>query len=1207
MNDIEKLVNKSLYSEINKLYENTTENSEYEFIFSNRIIGQEKYINLLKFLNIKKVRDKLRSEGPIDSLDLNYADDKENTYRITIYGSENINQTIRKLDIGKNHVIFSTLIKLFQEKKLKDIEVMKKSKESDNTIDIDDLNMRVRLSTEDSLTKDDYKKASSLDHTHINNIVYRLKQRYSLYLLDTESEFVRIDLTNTKTNRSYAKLNQTVTNYELEIEYGLKKGKPSKKAFEIMINEIILLHKIIQQSNFIMTKTKEKEVVDYYKSVANVNEKATYLDSRQPISLEIQHLIDTLPDKYAVTDKADGERYFLIIMKNHCYFISGNLNVRDSGIELKNDNYDGSILDGEYIFIPKLNRHLFMVFDCLYSKGNSVKGESSFMKRLKEADKIIDACFKFGKQTGFSFDEYQSKGDFNLDDIVKYHTNQIKKYMDSIDNDIKLEIKLPLIRRKYFIDAKGAKKWEIFRYSELLWKLYTEDSNIKCPYLLDGLIYHPLEQPYETVASNNKFFEFKWKPPQKNSIDFYIQFEKDKVTNKVLTVYDNSNEDYVRNKPYKICRLYVGKKYKFEEQPVLFRQNDNGYWAYLFLDDGEVKDIENNIVTDNTVVEFYYNNDPEVPERFRWVPIRTRYDKTESVLRFGKKYGNYIDIANKVWRSITNPILISDFSDLAKGNNPEKNLFFYDKKIDIIRGKIGNELISTYAKENSYYKKISNTGKEMRQFHNWLKSNIIYTHFNYIYEDNKQQSILDIACGRGGDILKFYLVKASFYVGIDISKEGLISPVDGAISRYNKDRRSKPDFPKMYFIHGDARGLLDYESQNKILGGMTNDNKQLIEKFFGNKKTLFDRVNCQFAIHYFLQDEISWSNFKTNLNNTLRAGGYFVITHFDARKLIESFGNTDKITGEYTDENGKKIKLFEITKKFENVDTKKPIGVGHAVDLYAEWMFNENETMTEYLVDYQFLKEDLEKDCDVELVETDMFQNQFKIHEPFLKEYCKYEKNPKTRAYLMKVTEFYGTSEVIKATQMYSFLNRYCVFRKKEHRDVKKQKGGNLDFTDSDNYYVNKLSEYDNDYSYMSAIHSVLRSHGVIPKTLNPIRFYKDFDIKLIKDKDIDVPDIKNIAKKLVIYNDIDVGGKVASELVLNGLNVFVVERDCNDDYDTDFIAKGKYTDRDKAIILMRDGDFYKPVYRKQGDKKRGLFKMSDDLIKEMILNADEY
>ena len=60
-------------------------------------------------------------------------------------------------------------------------------------------------------------------------------------------------------------------------------------------------------------------------------------------------------------------------------------------------------------------------------------------------------------------------------------------------------------------------------------------------------------------------------------------------------------------------------------------------------------------------------------------------------------------------------------------------------------------------------------------------------------------------------------------VGIDIDNNGLISPVDGAISRYEKMRKSKPNYPRMWFINADAGALLNYEDQVKALGSNMSD------------------------------------------------------------------------------------------------------------------------------------------------------------------------------------------------------------------------------------------------------------------------------------------------------------------------------------------------------------------------------------------------
>ena len=1211
---IEKLFGNEVYEKVHDLYmQKNDSNVEFEFIFSNRIITQEKYINLLRYLKLKKNKFSYVSEGPTDTLDIIYSKEESESYRITIEGNDQINYNIKQFDAWKNHVLFSILCKKYKNKTTKNISLMKKSKGVDKTIDITELNMRARSSYEEDVTEEEMEMLTKLDHTQMDNIVFRLKQRFSVYILKTDKEFVRIDLTSTKTNKKHSYINKTYSNYELEIEHGVykKNTMPSEEAFKTMTGEIEILHKIIQQSNFIITESKALEVLNYYKTIAGASEKIIKLVARQSISLEIQHVTDTLPDKYAVTDKADGERYFLVVMDSHVYFISNNLHVKNSGIDLKTDIYNGTVLDGEYIFIPKLNRHLFMIFDCLFFGAADMRDEISFMKRLRKTEEIIKKCFVFDGQTGFDILDYIPKKEYDLNEIVSFHSKQIDQYMTSINNDIKHQKNYPLIRRKYFIDVKGAKKWEIFKFSELMWKKYTEDSVTNCPYHLDGLIYHPLEQAYITDSKKSKMAEFKWKPLQKNSIDFYIQFERDPKTGKVLTVYDNSNDEYLKNKPYRICRLFVGRTFKFKEQPFLFREKEELFWAYLFLTDGDARDVEGNVISDNTVVEFCYNSDPEVHKRFRWVPLRTRHDKTESVLKYGRQYGNYFDMADKVWSSISNPILMSDFSDLAKGNVPEKGNFMYDKKIESLRNKIDHTTIANTTRGDAYYRLISGLAKPFRQWHNFLKSNIIYTYCNPIYQKGRRNTVLDIACGRGGDLLKMYYATVLEYVGIDVSLDGLTSKVNGAESRYEEHKRTHANFFKTTFIHADARAPLDYESQVRALGGMSDKNKGLMEKYFNSdpkRGFKFDRINCQFAVHYFLKDETTWKNFKLNINNTLKNGGYIMLSHFDAKKVINVMKNIDKYSVDYTDDKGKKNKLFEIIKKYNDADVEGEIRPGHAIDIYASWMFNEGTYMTEYLVDIDFIKKDLLADCDLECVDTDLFENQFNIYEDFFKNYAKYEENVETNGFLKNTAAFFKPTELNMGCYKYSFLTRYSIFRKKDVSTV--QSGGELDFSDRSRFYIPtpKMNKDDGKYTYLSSVHSVLQAHKIIPSSISMKGFYNDVKIKLKEDSKIDNDYIKQISKSLVIQNEIDFGDKVASELALNGLNTFLIEKDCNGSFDVDLIQKTKTTPKDKAIILLKENGIYKPVYKIDvNGRKKGLIKMSDNLIENLLLVSDEY
>lgn len=1203
---------------ITDLFSKVKNGDEFEFIFFSKrgkFLPQEKYIELLKFFNSRVSSDKnLKLLEPEDTLDINYQKDPETNIRCTVHG-EKITSLMKKVSLLKNHVVLKTLVDIWnRNKKESGLEMMKKEKKIEEVIDVDELDFRVRLSKESKLSNDEVKELLILNETNMSKIKFRYKQRTSLYVHGSQEsdDFVRVDLTCTKMADSFKKLNQSIPNYELEIEYGTNKSS-DPKILEIMMAETEKLLKIVQQSNYLISHPMALKVLSHYKNLFTINPETTVtaLEARQAITLEVQHIPEEIPNKYAVTDKADGERHFLIICDNGVYFIDTNINIKNSGIVLPDSlsEYNGSVVDGELIFLPEKNRHLFLIFDCLFHKSVDVRGTRQLMKRVEFADDIVEHCFLFGKQKGFKIDKKGLTQDkFNLDKILLFHFEEMKNMIKVLNEDIEIEKKYPLIRRKYFIAATGAVNWEIFAYATTIWNAFVISSDVHCPYSLDGLIFQPLEQTYSSKKGESQSNDFKWKPPEKNSIDFYMEFEKD-PTGKPLIVYDNSYDEFVRNKPYRICKLFVGQRNKNEEVPVLFREQQDMYWAYIFLNDGEVRDLDDNIISDKTVVEFYYNSDPSVMKRFRWVPIRTRYDKTESVLRFGRKYGNYITTADKVWRSIINPVIMADFDDLAKGNNSEKNMYAYDKKITLLKSRISHELIISTAKENAYFQLKTNLAKPMRDFNRWIESNQIYTYCHPMYQNNKQLSILDIGCGRGASIPKFYYVLAAFCVGLDIDREGLVSAVDGAISRYNHMRKKKANFPKMYFIQADCGAELDIDAQRSALNTKHIENEGLFLKFFGREKTLFDRINCQFAIHYFFKSEDTLKNFKTNVNNHLRNGGYLLATTFDGRKVMELLGDKERFVQEYTDENGKSKTLFEIIKKYDvKLEKNTIVGTGHAIDIYLPWISLEGRFVTEYLVDSEFMTREFDKDCDLELIDTDTFDNQLKIHEKYLTEYSKYEDVEETRNYLTRVGGFYKQTSINLACQVLNTLYRHYTFRKRDSGKTK-QKGGDdpdniIDFSDSSKFMVPQMTGYNNDFSCTNAIHHIMRSHKVIPKTISPVRFCSDLGIGFIKDSEIDKK-LSRVAKDIIIHHSVNKdSGHEEIKTVIDGINIFVVERDCNDAYDIDLVQKSKkISSKDSAIILMKEGAWYVPVYYldPESSKRIGIFNMDHPIIKKMM------
>lgn len=1215
-------VDKDIIKQIENLYNEMDSHHEFEFMlynFNRRELGMQKYINILQYMNKRSSINNKIHKVHVDSIDLNYTPDEGVTYRVSIDGIDNINKHIGKLHQYKNHVLLKTFVSEILDGN-KEMTILKKVKDSEKMVDMSDINIRTRLAEEIGLTKAEYELLKNIDFNMNNKIILRMKNRISYYIIGNPNQktFVRIDVTETRTGKNLNKITSLFPRYELEIEIGIENKKSkTPELFETACKEAILLLKIIQQSNFIISNSVEENVVRSYAELASVDLNKTHnLDARKPISLDISHVTDILPDKYSVTDKADGERYFLMILENQVYLISTNLAVKNTGVTLSNklSKYNNSLVDGEFIFIPKKNRYLFMAFDCMFYCGKNIKNIVNFYERVKHADDIIDNCFIFEGQKGFKIKDYEFKNTFDLNKILEFHDKQIKEYYLNLNYDIEKEKKYPLIRRKYFLNSFGAKQWEIFSYATLLWNKYSIDNTVSFPYTLDGLIFQPLNQAYITSAKESVFFEYKWKPPNKNSIDFYIEIQKNKDTGKELVVYDNSDDDTVSNKLYKICHLMCGSRNKntnFEE-PVLFREEEEGYINNIHLKGNNIVDVEGNLISDKTVVEFYYDADPNIDNRNRWIALRTRYDKTENVLKYKTQFGNFITVANKTWNSIINPILMTDFEDLSKGNDEKNNTYFYDKKINILRKRIGHEQIITIAKESTFAQNMAGITKNMKRFMDYVKSIIMYTYNNRSYQNNRQLSAWDIDFGIGYEIGTYYYNEVAFLVATDTDNISLISATNGALSRYNQFKKNKPGVPDMYFVHADSSALMNYDDQYTALKGMNKDNKDLLEKFFSkekSKRTLFDRIYCRYNINQFLKNNDTWKNFKTNIRDYLKPQGYFIILTYDAKRITELFKDSDTYTVYYTNIKGEKKKLFEFVNKYGKLN--KEIGTGNAVDIYTSWTTQEGTYKTEYLVDLDFITKELLNDCGLERVDTDFYDNIFEMQREFLTNYAKNEELEQTREFFKSVELYYDDKDNInKGCYLNTRLFRYCVFRKKDsvsEKPVKKseQKGGYVvDFNiDSKDFIIEKIGE--SNHSFCKSVFTILKEHHIVPPSLECEEFFKELGKKFSLKKDAEIDDlyIDNINNKLSVYHENEKGKKFKK---IDGISIIVIEKNCNDELEYTLYLKKNYKLQDKVVVLFKDLT-YKPVYRIEDDHKRGLYNMDDTMIEKIINdNTDE-
>jgi hypothetical protein len=1014
-----------LTKDVEKLYYNSNSKDEFEIIIDQKNMNMTKFMTLLKYIGHQHTTLKLPvfKENVLDVC----LTDANSYYRITVNGKENIQSVLNKHGNKKNIHVFHNLL---QEAKsnIGDYSIMIKSRRGV----IDHPKYRCRLSNEKIVTA----SSINLKEDDRHNIIFRYKQRASLVIEENEYGKLKLDVTQVQQSNQLSTIIGSHHVYEAELDLSLEKKVVENSVTTKLLKTIFTTLKSIlctlQGSNILMTHNDEVNILDEYKKLVYGEKMNIHQDlyAMQSKSLELIPFIETLPNQYSVTDKADGERHFLFVFNNNVYLISNNLVVRQ--IKSKNsDNLNNTILDGE--IIVHNNKQIFLAFDILFDKGIDIRTEINLGTRYLKLKNIIEEL----ADIKFPWIKLENPDNFSVENQVKYHEENMDKHNKLLNKEIS-EDNQYIIFLKYFIFPVGGNKSEIYSYANSMWNKYTLE--YKLPYLLDGLIFTPLKQKYTRNIDEIKYQIYKWKPREHNSIDLYIEFERDPKTQDILTVFDNSeiedeNEEFAdagkeKNAFYQIVKLHVGRvNYGTNlEIPVPFKANQELNIAYLYLKDGIAKDVDGNIIQDKTVVEFTYDSIRIGDPKKKWIPLRTRFDKTETVQKSKRKYGNSEKVADSIWQSMNLLIDMNDFMLLGDKNT-------YNDHINILRAKLTAKDIAIYKASDVYYSKKTNLGKTFRNFHNFVKSQYIYNYCSMT--EDKKMDVLDIGIGQGGDLLKYFHSRVKSITGIDVDADGLFSAgSESAIGRLMQSKKVYPNFPPTDLVHASfGINLMKPELQYNGLPNMTEQNKKLISKINSRK---YDVINAMFSLHYLFKDEESVNSMLANFS-LLKPGGYFLACLFDGKLLHDKFkhnkensSNKNPLIEEYyTTESGEKELLFNI-KPLYDINEKNINKNGLGISYFLSTFMTAESEYIEYLVTPEYLISTLKK-ANLELVETETFQNIYAISKDFLTEAITYDAGNTTRKYLTDVSDYYNLSSSInKASFEQTRLNRFYVFRKTE-------------------------------------------------------------------------------------------------------------------------------------------------------------------------------
>ncbi|KAJ2777236.1 mRNA cap guanine-N7 methyltransferase [Coemansia interrupta] len=152
----------------------------------------------------------------------------------------------------------------------------------------------------------------------------------------------------------------------------------------------------------------------------------------------------------------------------------------------------------------------------------------------------------------------------------------------------------------------------------------------------------------------------------------------------------------------------------------------------------------------------------------------------------------------------------------------------------------------------------------LRTFNNWVKTVLI--------NENTTPGckVLDLGCGKGGDLRKWAFARIGEYVGMDIAQVSVLQ----AENRYKT--MNSPSFSASFFAQ-DCYG-------------------EPLEKTIRPPNYQADIVSAQFCLHYAFESEAKVKQMLSNVSSHLKSGGKFIFTIPDANWLVKMMRTNDSTT-----------------------------------------------------------------------------------------------------------------------------------------------------------------------------------------------------------------------------------------------------------------------------------------------------------------------
>ena len=387
---------------------------------------------------------------------------------------------------------------------------------------------------------------------------------------------------------SMIKIDQTIK-YEIEIE--IQHVKKFEEFFKFLTTEFMYA---FQHTNKVITNKTRNDIIKDYSQLTNTKK----FIGIQPESLRYEKI--NFNEKYAVSDKFDGERKLLYFRKSRIIVWSKSKTLWILNKDKIKEDFCGTILDCEY------QDGKFHIFDILFFKNTNVQ-DSHLKERITLYENVVNELkipqlkiknYYFGNLYNTVTERLEQQDPLKTDGVILTPFHKVSSVPFKFKNDRPNTIDFK-IKDTGFTSDNRFKIWELYCYDE-----NKNDILFTIPeYSLNGKCLVPIH--LAKMYTNNSVIEFYYDKKMNIFVPMKCRFDKE-TGNFIGVAKDNFYLDmypfnvcFLKHKDLTIDKLYTfnfERYINFTKRHILNTLNSRGNLLWVSENTDDIyKFIDNNI------------------------------------------------------------------------------------------------------------------------------------------------------------------------------------------------------------------------------------------------------------------------------------------------------------------------------------------------------------------------------------------------------------------------------------------------------------------------------------------------------------------------------------------------------------------------------------------------------------------------------------